>query len=383
MKHFVPVRVRVERDVVTRVARVLRGKGTLQVSAGQQVTPSDIIGSSTVSAGFRTINLAVLLSVAPQDVEKLLVGKLSQRIYKGELLAHKKGGLFGGEKVVTAPTDGILDFLNSKTGELKITFFPKKISLPAGVYGIVEVADQERGQVIIRTLTSRVHGMFGSGRYRDGSLHILGKKDDMITRSAIQTRYDGNILVGGSIFFKDTISAAISIGVNGIITGGIDAKDYSGMAGGRLVFPRKLDNDIGISVVICEGFGSIPIGNDIFRVLQEYEGRFVFIDGNKALVNLPSPLLSSLAKVKNTKLPQLQNGDLMSEEATAAERVTEVSIGIKVRIVGSSYLGEQGTLLAVDNALSLLPSGVRGYLATVETARRKIQVPVANLEVVM
>lgn len=383
MKHFVPVRVRVEKDVVTRVARVLRGKGTLQVSVGQQVTPPEIIGSSTAPAGFRTLNLATLLSTSPQDVEKLLARKLGQRIYKGELLARKKGGLFGGEKVVTAPTDGVLDFLNNQTGELKITFLPEKISLPAGVYGIVEVADQERGQVIIRTLTSRVHGMFGSGRYRDGSLHILGKKDDMITGSAIQTRYDGNILVGGSIFFKDTISAAISTGVNGIITGGIDAKDYSGMAGGRLVFPRKLDNDIGISVVVCEGFGGVPIGDDIFKILSEHEGRFVFIDGNKALINLPSPLSSSLARVKNTKLPQLQNGDLMLEEIASRDMVTELSVGMKVRIVGNSYLGEQGTLLAVDSSLSLLPSGVRGYLATVETARRKIQVPVANLEVVM
>jgi len=198
-----------------------------------------------------------------------------------------------------------------------------------------------------------------------------------------QIKYEGNILVGGSIFFKDMIATAISTGVNGIITGGIDARDFRGMAGGRLVFPRKLDNDIGISVVVCEGFGGIPIGDDIFRVLQEYEGRFVFIDGNKALINLPSPLSSSLIKVKNTRLPQLQNGNLVPEEADSAKGMTELSIGCKVRIVGNSYLGEQGTLLAIDSSLSLLPSGVKSYLATVETARRKIQVPVANLEAVM
>lgn len=381
MKHLAPARVRIEKDVVTRVTRVLRGRGVLNASVGQQVTPEEIIGMATISAGFRTLNLATALAVAPGDVEELLVRKLGTRIYKGELLAFKKGWLFGGKKVVTAPTDGILDFLNNKTGELKIAFLPKKVSLPAGVYGIVEVVDSERGQVIIRTLTSRVYGMLGSGRSRDGILHILGKKDELISKSAIQTNYDGHVLVGGSLFFKETISAAISSGVNGIITGGVDARDYRGMAGGRLIFPKKLDNDIGISVVVCEGFGSIPIATDIFEILSEYEGKFVFIDGNKAVISLPSPRSSSLVKIKNTKLPEPKSSDPIDPDHTKG--VLELKAGLKVRVVGNSYLGEQGKLLAVNDSLTLLPSGTRDYLATVETARRKIQVSVANLEIIM
>lgn len=382
MKHFAPLRVRVEKDVITRLTRVLRGQGVLSVSVGQQVAPEEIIGSATISSGFRTINLSSLLSVPPQEVEKYLTRKLGQRIYKDELLAFKKGWLLSGKKVVTAPTDGIVDFLNTKTGELKIIFLPKKVSLPAGVYGIVEAVDKERGQVIIRTQVSRIYGMFGTGRFRDGTLHILGKKDDLISGESLQAKQDGCVLVGGSLLFKEAISAAISAGVNGIITGGINAKDYRGMAGGRLVFPKKLDNDIGTSIVICEGFGSIPIGDDIFSFLSEYEGKFVFIDGNKALINLPSPLSSSMNKVKNTKLPQRQN-DGLTPDTEKEKRISELSIGLKVRVVGNSYLGEQGKLLAIDSSLTLFPSGARDYLATVETARRKLQVPVANLEIMM
>ncbi len=382
MKHLAPARLRIEKDVVTRVARVLVGKGVLNVSVGQQVTPPEIIGMATMSAGFRTLELSTLLSVSPQEVEKLLVKKIGQRIYKGELLAFKKGWLIGGKKVLTSPTDGVIDFLNNKTGEIKIAFLPKKVNLPAGVYGIVEVVDKERGQVIIRTQVTRIYGMFGSGRPRDGILHILGKKDGLISKSAIQTKYDDCVLVGGSLFFKDAISASISAGVNGIITGGIDAKDYKGMAGGRLVFPKKLDNDIGTGVVVCEGFGSVPIGTDIFEILSGYEGKFVFIDGNKAVISLPSPLSSSLVKIKNTKLPELQNNDLVSD-TNHIKGDLELKFGLKVRIVGNSYLGEQGKLVAVNDSLTLLPSGARDCLATVETARRKIQVQVANLEVMV
>lgn len=383
MKQSVPVRLRVEKDVVIRVIRALKGRGDLQVSVGQQVTPPDIIGSGTISAGFRILNLSTLLSVPPHDVEKLLVRKVGQKIYKDELLAYKKGWLLGGKKVVTAPTDSILDFLNNKTGELKLSFLPKKADLPAGVYGIVEAVDNERGQVIIRTLASRIYGIIGSGRYRDGILHILGKRSDIISRNAMQAKWDGGILVGGSLLFRETISSAISAGVNGIITGGINARDYRGMAGGRLIFPKKLDNDIGISIVVCEGFGSVPIGDDIFRLLSEYEGKFVFIDGNKALVSLPSPLSSSLIKVKNTSLPSLKKVDLVPEDQDCINRLTELSTGCRVRVIGNSYLGEQGKVLAINDSLALLPSGIHSFIATVETTRRKIQVPVANLEVIV
>ncbi|MDD5416081.1 MAG: hypothetical protein PHE48_03720 [Candidatus Daviesbacteria bacterium] len=381
MKHSVHIRLRVEKNVVTRVVRILKGKGSLTVKAGQQVTPDEIIGNGTIASGFRVLNLSTLLSVPPEEVEKYLTRQLGQRIYKGELLAFKKGWLLFGKKVVTSPADGVLDFLNTKTGELKIAFLSKKADLPAGVFGFVEDVDTERGQVIIRTLVSKIYGMFGSGRSRDGILHILGKKDSLVSKEEIQTKYDGQILVGGSLFFKDAISVCISQGVSGIITGGINAEDYKGMAGGRLVFPKKLDNDIGIGVVVCEGFGSIPIGDDIFEVLSEYEGKFVFIDGNKALISLPSFSSASLIKIKNTKLPPLLDHKLRESGGYSME-AQELKVGLKVRIVGNSCLGEQGKIVSRDDSLTLLPSGVKDYLVTVETTRRKLQVPVANLEII-
>lgn len=382
MRYFAPVRIRIEKDIVTHVVRVLQGKGTLNVNVGQQVSPEEIIGTGEVTSGFRTLNLSTLLSVAPEQVEKFLIKQIGQRIYQGELLAYKKGGLFTAKKQITSPTDGILDFFNNKTGELKISLAPKKADLPAGVYGIVDMVDNSRGQVMIRTQVSRIYGICGSGRSRDGILRILGKKDELVPKNMIQNKFDGQILVGGSLFFKDTISASISAGVSGIITGGINATDYKGMAGGRLSFPKKLDNDIGISIIVCEGFGSIPLGDDIFGQLKEYEGRFVFIDGNKAVVSLPSPVSSSLIKIKSTGIPMLQqNNGFVS--GNPAEQVLQLSVGMKVRVVGNYYLAVQGELLAVDDSPTLLPSGIKTCLATVETASKKIQVPVANLEVMM
>ncbi len=365
--------------MISRIYRSLKGKGQIFVSVGQELTPDEIIGEAFISSGFRTLNLASLLSVPPEKVDKYLVRKLGQKIYKDELLAFKKGGLFWGKKVVVAPTDGILDFLNPKTGELRMSFLPKKQKLASGVYGIVELVDKNRGLVLIRTQISRIYGMFGSGKPRDGTLKLLGKREDLIVRENIDDRLNDNILVGGSLIFKDAISAAISASVEGIITGGINAKDFRGMAGGRLVFPRRLENDIGVSIVVCEGFGSIPIGEDIYQILSEYEGKFVSMDGNKGLINLPSFESSSIIRVKNTNLPPFKEGvldiDVESSEA-------ELELGMLVRVVGNSFSGNIGKLIGLDQSETLLPSGIKTYLATIETRRRKIKIPVANIEII-
>lgn len=382
MKHLTTVRVRVEKDIVIRIRRNLNGKGRINVKLGQEVAPPDIIGTSQLLSGFRSLNLADLLSVSPNQIDKFLKKQIGQRVYKDELLAYKSGGVFGGKKIVTSPTDGILDFINSKTGEIKMTFLPKQVDLPAGVYGIVEYVNYDHGQVIIKTQVTRIHGIFGSGRSRDGNLVVLGSREGLLSRIEVSMKLEGHIIVGGSLIFKDGITEAISSNIHGIITGGINAKDYRGMAGGRLTFPHKLENDIGISVVVSEGFGSIPIGEDIYRALSEFDGKFVSLDGNRAMINLPSFQSKSIIKVKNTALPPISENTQNVEEEGFKTRIGELRIGMFVRVSGNKYAGEQGKVLAIDKIETVLPSGVKSYLVTLETKRRKIQVPVANVEII-
>lgn len=375
MNYIAPFRLRIEKNIITRINRILPYKGEIKVQKGQMVSPDEIIGSSFCPSGFRIVNLAKELSVSPQEVGKYLSKNLNQRIYKGELLAFKKGSFLSGKKVVTAPTDGLLEFLNPKTGELKISFFPKKINLPAGVFGFVEEIDQARGHLLIRTEVSRIHGVFGVGKPREGILHILGNKDELYSDIKAGGDSQEHILVGGSLFFKDAISQAISSGIKGLITGGINARDYKAMSADHIVFPKKLDNDVGISIIVCEGFGPVPISDEIFNMLLAYDGKFVFIEGNKGIINLPSFSSASLKRVESFHLPKSEIQD--------QEGKTELKIGLKVRIIGNSYFGTEGIILAIDNSETLLPSGLKSILGTIETPRKKIKVPVANLEAIV
>lgn len=380
MSMYAPFRVRVEKDVIVRIHRRLQGKGKISVPQGAQVTPTDVLGTANISSGFRTMNLAKYLAVSPQDIQKYMKISLGQKIYKGELLAFKNGGLFGGKTVVVSPSDGVLDFLNPQTGEIKLTLLPRKEDLTCGVYGIVEVVDLERGQITIRTQASLIHGIFGCGRVRDGILHIVGRRDELLGPRFVPLTYHGQILLGGSLVFKEAISACISAGISGIISGGINAKDYKAMAGGRLIFPKRLENDSGISIVVCEGFGSVPIALDIYEILAGYHGKFVSIDGNRQVILLPSFESKSMIKVRNTKLPPENSISTIYERRPEA---VELKKGLRVRIIGNSFIGEQGKIAAIDQTETALTSGIKTFLATVETKRRKVQIPVANLEIIL
>lgn len=375
----VPVRLRVEKDVIVRIQRRLLGKGVINVSKGSQVSPEDIIGTSQISAGFRIIKLAESLKVPVSQVEKYLKKKIGERIFKGELLAEISG-ILGKKKHITSPDDGILEYLNPSTGELRLTFLSKKADLPSGVFGVVELVDHIKGKVVIKTQATIVHGVFGTGRSRDGILHVVGRGDRLIDKTFTSREFHGKILVAGSLIFKDAISACISDGVSGIITGGISAGDYKGMAGGRLVFPKKLETDVGISIVACEGFGSISIGRDIYDVLSKANGGFATIDGNSGRIFLPSFDASCISKIKSTILPPIQSDVLLIYDKYQDQ--IPLKKGLKVRVIGNSYTGEQGTIVAIDKTETTLPSKIKTYMVTIETLRRKLQVPVANLEVI-
>lgn len=376
-KMLISNRLRIEQNKVCRIYRTLPGKGKINVSTGQEVSPSDIIGTSQVSSGFRIINLSQLLSIQPKDIEKYLKKQIGQRIYKGELLAYKGGSFFAGKKIVTAPTDSTLDFINTKTGDVRMSIFPKKLSLPAGVFGIVDGIDHEKSRVFIKTLVSRIYGVLGTGRLREGILHVIGKREEMVSANMITPDMSDAILLGGSLINKEAISQAISEGASGIITGGLNAQDYKSIAGGKIIFPPKLETDIGITIVATEGFGSIPPGWDVYEMLAKYNGKFVTIDGNLQVLNLPSFESTSLEIVRRIKIPKPKE-ELLEDGKEVG--VLELQVGMKVRVVGTSYTGEQGKVVAIDKLDSLLPSNLRAIIVTLETKRRKLQVPLQNIE---
>jgi hypothetical protein len=355
------------------IKRSLPGKGTITTLQSDEVSPQDILGTSLVVAGFSSINISKKLGVPPKIAESYLQKNMGSKVYKGELLALKSG-LFN-KKVVVAPTDGILDYLDPVKGELRIKLNSKVLPLTAGVYGIVEKVDQERGEVLIKTMANQIFGIVGSGMERGGVLDIMPSSSSLINSAQIIPGMSRHILVGGSLVYGEAIKRAISFGITGLICGGISLGDYRSISGN--ISRIGMGSEIGLSLVITEGFGPIPIGEDIRELLSKYHGRYIFIDGNSTIMTLPSTTADSILTLRKISLPQASLFRFKPEVS-----MEDLEIGKNVRIVWPPFMGVQGKVVAIDEVPTTIESGISTFLLTLETKMKKIKVPFTNVELI-
>lgn len=369
------IRTRVLQNQTVHIKRVLPGKGKITVKKNEEIKPYDILGSYILSAGFSSINIAKKLGVNPKRGEIFLQKPLGSTIFRGELLALRNELI--GQKTITAPTDGYLDSYNQDTGELRIRFLTKELKLTSGVFGIVDDVNLSSNEILIKTFVTQAFGLFGSGIEREGILNIISTEGNIIQAKQIQESMSNQILVAGALIYGDALKRAIGIGVQGVITGGISAYDYKSMVG-VLDPTKKIGTDEGISIVATEGYGPIPIGDDIFQQLKNFNGKYVFVNGNQGKILLPIGNADSILSLRKIALPIKK-----SPESLPEIKMGEIEVGQKVRVIWPPFMGAQGKVLGIDASTSILESGLKTFLVTVETKNRKIKVPFTNLEILI
>ena len=168
---FANHRVRIKQNTCTLVKRRLRGLGSLLVQKNTEVKPHDLLGHYKLTPGFTNINISKELNVAPAEVPKLLQKVIGKTVFQGELVAIKKN-LFGKSQIV-APTDGIFEALDQKTGIATFKLLPKDASLSSGVFGIVQDVDHQKGEVTIKTMMTELYGVYGTGNDREGFVNVI------------------------------------------------------------------------------------------------------------------------------------------------------------------------------------------------------------------
>ncbi len=146
---------------------------------------------------------------------------------------------------------------------------------------------------------------------------------------------------------------------------------------GSLNWNQRVGVEVGISLIATEGFGPIPIGEDIYPHLQTHQEKYVFINGNSGSMLLPSLESNSIISLRRVALP----GKGVIEHVQEVS-VRSIKIGDRVRIVGSPFIGSQGKVLSIDQGVTTLPSGTQTYIITIETSSQKIRVPYPNVEVI-
>lgn len=356
-----------------RVVRTLPIAGDVLVQVGQKVTAEQIVAQTHQAGDLFPLNLASLLGCSPSDLPAAMQFQIGDEVQQGDLLAVSKG-IFGYfKKQFHSPYSGTLESVSNVTGQVILRGPPVPVQVNAFVAG--EVVEEFPGAgVAIETSAAFLQGIFGIGGEEHGPLHIVTPDVATdLTPDLLTPSLKGAIVVAGRRVHGEAVHRARELGIRGIIGGGIDDHDLKEVLGYDLGVAITGSEEIGLTIIITEGFGEINMAERTFSLLKSLKGSLTSINGTtqiRAGVLRPEiviPLATHIA------------------EEEAAPRVVggHLAIGTHVRIIRDPWFGELGVVSALPVDPFELDSGSRARVLEVACqSGQRVIVPRANVEIV-
>ena len=367
--------LKVTKGTTIQKERRLPLQGEVLVEAGTTVQAEDVVAKADLPGNVQLLNVANLLSVPAEEVIEYMLKPIGEAITKDEIIATTKGlfGLFKSQ--ARSPIDGTIEAVSDVTGQVILREPPIPVEVKAYTDGTVtEIAPNEG--VTVETYGTYIQGIFGVGGETVGNLTVaVAGPSDELAAEQILPEHRGNILVSGSLVTTDAIQKAIQQGVKGIIAGGIDDSDLRELLGYELGVAITGSEEIGITLVITEGFGRIAMAEQTFALLKAREGMKTSINGAtqiRAGVVRPEILIPIVPETTETA----------SEAADGtAEGILEV--GSSVRIIREPYFGKLGRVTELPVELQNLETEARVRVLRVELKDgQQTTLPRANVEAI-
>lgn len=372
MAHAYTPGLKVSSKTIFRKERRLPLKGDVLVSVGDVVRAEDVIARTELPGNVQTMNVANKLSVLPEDIERHMTVEVGGWADKGKIIAETRTffGLF--KSHCRMPVGGTIESVSAITGQVIIREKAIPVEVNAFVDGkVVEVFEGEG--VLVETDAAFVQGIFGVGGEVHGPLHVVaGRPDEVLRPEQITPDMKDKILLGGSLITIDVFDRAREMGVKGIVAGGIGDADLRNLLGYDLGVAITGSEDIGLTLVVTEGFGQMTMADKTFDLLKSKNGVKTSMSGAtqiRAGVIRPEIVIP------------------MEDRAGTIEDVTESSsgltIGTPVRVIREPYFGAIGKVTALPPELQVLKSEARVRVLEVEfgDGSRSI-IPRANVELI-
>ena len=375
MAHAYTPGLKVAEGMTIEKERRLPLEGEVLVQAGVTVKAEDVVAKADLPGNVQLVNVANLLSVPPEEIAEYMLKSVGEVVSEDEIIATTKG-LFGFFKSqARSPIDGTIEAVSDVTGQVILREPPIPVEVKAYTDGTVTETVPNEG-VTVETYGTYIQGIFGIGGETVGNLTVVAESpSDALTAEQIQSGHQDNILVGGSLVTTDAIQTAIQNGVKGIIAGGIDDADLRELLGYELGVAITGSEEIGITLVVTEGFGSVAMAEHTFTLLKAREGMKTSINGAtqiRAGVVRPEIVIPFLSEAE---------GVPTDAEAGAAEGILEV--GSSVRIIREPYFGKLGRVTELPVELQNLETEAQVRVLRVELEDgQQTTLPRANVEAI-
>ncbi len=345
-------------------------QGTVCVELGQNVRYDQVVARTELPGHVEMINAAAYLGIEPNEVPAHMVCQVGQSVSKGQAIAINNGffGLF--KTALEAPLAGTIESLSEVSGQVVLRAPAQPVEIKAYVNGKVEEILGQDG-VIISAHGTLIQGIFGIGGETAGPLAVLASNPQAIlTPDDLSEEQRGAIVVGGSLLTLEVIRHALEVGVHALVGGGINDSDLREFMGYDLGIAITGSENLGLTLIITEGFGPIDMAKRTFELLKAHQGQLACVSGAtqiRAGVIRPEIIIPSSEDRPDTAPPPELN----------------LIPGAKVRLIRDPHFGELAQVLALPTELTLIPTGAKVRVAEIELADgQRLMIPRTNLELI-
>ena len=374
MAHAYTPGLKVSSRTIFRKERRLPLKGEVLVKVGDTIEAEDVIARTELPGNVQTMNVANKLSVLPEDIERHMTVKLGGWADKDEIIAETKTffGLFTSR--CRMPVGGTIESVSSITGQVIIREKAIPVEVNAFVDGkVVEVFENEG--VLMETDASFVQGIFGVGGEVSGPLHVVASRpDEVLTPGQITPDMKGKILLAGSLITMEVFNKARDVGAKGIIAGGLGDADLRNLLGYDLGVAITGSEDMGLTLVVTEGFGQMTMADKTFDLLKSKDGVKTSMSG---ATQIRAGVIRPEVVIPFSETEQVDE-TLMARTATMG-----LQTGSPIRVIRQPYFGHLGSVKDLPSEPTVLDSGSKARVLVVQfDDGSDAVVPRANVELI-
>ena len=375
MAHAYTPGLRVAKQTEVKKERRLPLKGEVLVKVGDRAKAETVVARTELPGNVQTVNVANKLSILPEDIERHMLVKVGDWVEEGQYIAESRSffGLF--KSRCTMPVSGTIESISDITGQVIVREKAIPVEVNAYVDGeVVELYENEG--VMVRTVATFVQGIFGIGGESIGILEVVASGPDQPLKPELITPdHKGKIVLGGSLVTIEALRRAQEVGVRGIIAGGIGDADLRTILGYDLGVAITGSEEIGLTVVVTEGFGKMTMAHRTFDLLTSRQGMKTSISG---ATQIRAGVIRPEVVIPLDSTGRSEGGNDVEDAPS-----TGLAIGSHVRVIREPYFGRIGRVTALPPELQKLETEAMVRVLEVEfDDGTRATIPRANVELI-